>query len=295
MWQARATQSAIAKALDIATDSIEIVVIRTTGDQVRDRPLADIGGKGLFTKEIEERLLDGSVDIAVHSAKDVPTFLPEGLALAGFLPRADLRDALIAPRHRTLDALPEGAVVGTASIRRAALIRHLRPDLRTTFFRGNVETRLRKVEEGEVDATLLALAGLNRLGLEAHATEVFEPDIFLSAVGQGAVALQIRSDDARMRDIVAGIDHRETTLALSAERALLAVLDGSCRTPIAGRATIAGDRIALRGLVIQPDGARVWEASREGAVADAAAIGVSAGEELLAVVPPEILVHGGEI
>jgi hydroxymethylbilane synthase len=230
----------------------------------------------------------------VHSAKDVPTFLPDGLDIVAFLPRADARDVLIAPIHRTLDALPEGALVGTASVRRAALLRHRRPDLRTTLLRGNVETRLRKAAEGEVDATLLALAGLRRLGLDGQATEIFDPDVFLPAVGQGAVAIEVSLANTRACELVRAIDDADTAIAVSAERALLAVLDGSCRTPIAGHATISGDSLHLDALVIAPDGSAIWETSRTGPVAEAVALGTDAGRDLLARVPQGIIITGGQ-
>jgi hydroxymethylbilane synthase len=294
LWQAEATRQALAARHTVDADLIEIIVIRTTGDVVRDRPLADVGGKGLFTKELEEALVDGRVDLAVHSAKDVPTFLPDGLDIVAFLPRADARDVLIAPIHRTLDALPQGALVGTASVRRAALLRHRRPDLRTTLLRGNVETRLRKAAEGEVDATLLALAGLRRLGLDGQATEIFDPDVFLPAVGQGAVAIEVSLANTRARELVRAIDDADTAIAVSAERALLAVLDGSCRTPIAGHATISGDSLHLDALVIAPDGSAIWETSRTGPVAEAVALGTDAGRDLLARVPQGIIITGGQ-
>ena len=292
LFQARATQAALAAAHDVAPERIEIVVIRTTGDQVRDRPLADVGGKGLFTKELEQALLDGRIDLAVHSAKDVPTFLPEGLALAACLERADPRDALIAPPFGTIANLPEGAVVGTASVRRAAQLKRLRPDIETVLLRGNVETRLRRVEAGEMQATLLALAGLRRLGLESHATEILPPERFLPACGQGVIAIEIREDDEKTRAALAPISHAHTASALAAERAMLAVLDGSCRTPIGGYARISGEDLALDGLVIAPDGSGVWTISREGRAADAEDIGRAAGEALLAEVPPGIIADG---
>lgn len=293
LWQANAARAALAAAHGVSEDTIEIVIIRTTGDQVTDRALADIGGKGLFTKELEEALADKRVDLAVHSAKDVPTFLPPGLSLAACLPRGDVRDALISPQYRTLAALPEGATIGTASVRRAALLKHMRPDLKTVLLRGNVATRLRKVEAGEMQATLLALAGLTRLGLESHATETFETETMLPACGQGAVAIEIRDDDARTRSHVAAIDHHETSLTLAAERAMLAVLDGSCRTPIAGHAVIyTGGSLHLRGLVVAPDGSEIWNIKAEGAVSDAAEIGRAAGEDLLGRVPHGLLAEG---
>ena len=268
------------------------VVFARARHQVRDRPLADVGGKGLFTKEIEEALLDNRVDLAVHSAKDVPTFLPEGLRLAACLPRADVRDALIAPEYKTLGALPRGAVVGTASVRRSALLKRLRPDLQTVLLRGNVETRLKRVEAGEMQATLLAHAGLTRLGLETHATEIFDVETFLPACGQGAVAVEIRDADTRTADLVAAIDHRETSLALAAERAMLGVLDGSCRTPIAGHARLSGDSLILDGLVVAPDGSDVWTVRRQGPASEAEALGREAGAELLASVPRGIIADG---
>jgi hydroxymethylbilane synthase len=293
LWQAHAVRAALAAAHGVAEEAVEIVTIKTTGDQVKDRPLADVGGKGLFTKEIEEALLDNRIDIAVHSAKDVPTFLPPGLTLAGCLPRADVRDVLIAPEHKTLAALPEGAIVGTASVRRAAQLKHMRPDIETVLLRGNVETRLRKVEAGEFQATLLALAGLTRLGLQEHATEIFETETMLPACGQGAVAIEIRENDEAARSKVAAIDHRDTSLALAAERAMLGVLDGSCRTPIGGHAVIyTTGSLHLRGLVIAPDGSESWKIKAEGPMSDAEKIGRAAGEDLLSRVPRAILAEG---
>jgi hydroxymethylbilane synthase len=293
LWQARAVQAALAAAHGVAEGEIEIVTIKTSGDQVRDRPLADLGGKGLFTKEIEEALLDRRVDLAVHSAKDVPTFLPDGLMLAACLPRADVRDALIAPRHQTLANLPQGAKVGTASVRRSAQLKRIRPDIEIELLRGNVETRLKRVESGAFDATLLALAGLTRLGLEEHATEIFDTETMLPACGQGAVVIEARMDDAQTRARVEKIDHRETSIALTAERAMLAVLDGSCRTPIGGHAVLYTEAsLHLRGLVIAHDGSAFWNIRAEGIAGDAENIGRAAGEDLLARVPKHILADG---
>jgi hydroxymethylbilane synthase len=290
LWQAQATQRALCEAHGLPLEAVEIVVIRTTGDQVRDRPLADVGGKGLFTKEIEEALADGRVDVAVHSAKDVPTFLPEGMRIAACLPRADPRDALIAPQYGTLDSLPRGAVVGTASARRAALLKYMRPDLETVLLRGNVETRLRKVESGEMQATLLALAGLTRLGLEAHASEVLEPERFLPACGQGTVALEIRDQDNRTAELLAAMDHRETHLSLLAERAFLAALDGSCRTSIGGHARLYNGSLYLRGLVLEAEGREAWAVEFQGSPEAPEAVGRAAGEDLFARVPAGIIV-----
>src|SRR5579883_171066 len=238
--QARAVQESLAAAAGVAAGQIEIKVIRTTGDLVQDRSLAEAGGKGLFTKEIEEALLARRIDLAVHSAKDVPTVLPPGLVLAGFLPREDPRDAFVSGKARTLGELAPGAVVGTASPRRQALVRRLRPDVSVVTLRGNVETRLRKLEAGAADATLLAVAGLKRLGLLSVAAAILDPDEFVPAVGQGAIAIEARADDAGARALVASIGDADTASALAAERAFLAELDGSCRTPIAGHASVSG-------------------------------------------------------
>jgi hydroxymethylbilane synthase len=259
---------------------IEIVAIRTSGDRIQDRPLSEAGGKGLFTKEIEEALLGGSIDLAVHSAKDMPTVLPDGLMLAVCLPREDVRDAFISAKAANLRDLPPGAVVGTASLRRQAMVRRLRGDVSVVPLRGNVETRLRKLEAGGVDATLLALAGLKRLGLADKATALLDVEEFLPAVGQGAIAIETRADDARTRDLLAKIDHANTSTALAVERAFLAVLDGSCRTPIAGHAVLDGDAIRFRGMILRPDGSEAFETSRTGHRRDAAALGADAGAEL---------------
>src|SRR5258705_58996 len=255
--QARMTRAALAAALGASEEAIEIVMIRTSGDRIQDRPLSEAGGKGLFTKEIEEALLAGTIDLAVHSAKDMPTVLPDGLILAACLPREDVRDAFISRKAATLGDLPQGAVVGTASLRRQAMVKRLRPDVSVVPLRGNVETRLRKLEAGEVDATLLALAGLKRLGLADKATALLDAQEFLPAVGQGAITIEARIDDARTRELLAKIDHADTSVALDCERAFLAVLDGSCRTPIAGHATLQGDTLNFRGMILRPDGTRI--------------------------------------
>ena len=267
-------------AQGLPAEQIEIKVIRTTGDVIHDRPLAEVGGKGLFTKEIEEALIAGAIDLAVHSAKDMPTVLPEGLAITAVLPREDARDVFISRKAATLRELPAGAVVGTASLRRQALVKRLRPDLKVAPFRGNVETRLRKLDAGEVDATLLALAGLKRLGLADAATEVLALEDFIPAVGQGIIALEAREDDAATRALLAAINHPESETALIAERAFLAVLDGSCRTPIAGHATIRAGALNFSGLIAQPDGSAAFATTRAGAIAGAAALGADAGREL---------------
>ena len=280
--QAREVQNRLAKVCDLALERIEIKTIRTSGDMIQDRPLAAAGGKGLFTKEIEEALLSGAIDLAVHSSKDMPTVLPAGLVLSAFLPREDARDAFISHNVKTLRELPKDAVVGTASPRRQALIKRLRPDLAIVPLRGNVETRLRKVEAGAVDATVLAVAGLKRLGLLAAAAMVLDIEEFLPAVGQGAIGIETRADDAKTLALVASIDDPDTATALAAERAFLAVLDGTCRTPIAGHARVSGDSIRFRGMIAKTDGSEALEVLREGRRVDAAALGADAGRELKA-------------
>jgi len=289
--QARAVQIRLATACEIALDRIEIKTIRTTGDALTDRPLADAGGKGLFVKEIEEALLAGAIDLAVHSSKDMPALLPSGLTLAAFLPREDARDAFISRKAKTLRELPEGAVVGTSSPRRQALLKHLRPDLAIVPLRGNVETRLRKLENGEFDATVLAVAGLKRLGLLATAAAIFDIDEFLPAVGQGAIGIEIRADDTGTRALAAAINDADTSTAVTAERAFLAQLDGSCRSPIAGHARVRDGIVRLRGMILKPDGSEVLEVSREGPRADAPALGVAAGRELKGCAGPDFLVR----
>src|SRR4051812_16710718 len=274
------TRAALATAHGWSEDEIEIVTIRTSGDRIQDRPLSQAGGKGLFTKEIEEALLAGAIDLAVHSAKDMPTALPDGLILAACLPREDVRDAFISRKVASLRDLPPGAVLGTASLRRQAMVKRLRPDFSVVPLRGNVETRLKKLEAGEVDATLLALAGLKRLGLAEQATALLDVQEFLPAVGQGAITIEAGVDDARTRELLARIDHADTSVALAAERAFLAVLDGSCRTPIAGHAILDGDALSFRGMILRPDGSEAHETSRAGSRKDAAALGADAGAEL---------------
>jgi hydroxymethylbilane synthase len=247
---------------------------------IRDRPLAEAGGKGLFTKEIDEALLAGEIDVAVHSAKDMPTLLAPGLASAAVPPREDARDVFISHKAESLRNLPRGSSVGTASLRRQALVMRSRPDLAVVGFRGNVETRLRKLDAGAVDATLLALAGLKRLGLAEKATAIFAIDEFMPAVGQGIIAVEARGDDARVLAFLAALNDTISASALAAERAFLAVLDGSCRTPIAGHATIHAGRLHFRGLIAKPDGSEYFETAREGPAADAVLIGADAGREL---------------
>jgi hydroxymethylbilane synthase len=280
LTQARMVREALAAAHSFDPERIEIQAIRTSGDRIQDRPLADAGGKGLFTKEIEEALAAGTIDLAVHSSKDMPTVLPAGLALSAFMEREDPRDAFISRKAKSIAELPRGATVGTASLRRQAMMKRKRPDLNIVPLRGNVETRLRKLDEGVADATLLALAGLKRLGLADAATAILDTDEFLPAVGQGAIGIETRTDDSRTRDLLAAINHADTFNALACERAFLAVLDGSCRTPIGGHATVAGGRISFRGMIVKPDGSEAFEAAREGAVAGAEKLGADAGGEL---------------
>ncbi len=274
---------------DLAPERVRLRVIRTSGDRFLARPLAEIGGKGLFTKEIEEALLEGAADIAVHSAKDMPTRLPDGLAIVAVLRRADPRDALIARTAGGLDRLPEGARVGTASLRRRAQLLRLRPDLRIGLLRGNVGRRIARIEAGEFDATLLALAGLERLGLRERASAVLALDEMLPAPAQGAIAIEARADDARVAALLAPLDDRATRLAVTAERALLDALDGSCRTPIAALARIRDGRLRLVARLLEPDGG--WCAEETGrADADAASadeLGRALGRTLRARAGPD--------
>jgi hydroxymethylbilane synthase len=286
--QAHMTAAALGAAHGWPEQAIALDIIRTTGDATQDRPLSEIGGKGLFTKEIDAAQLDGRVDLAVHSAKDLPTILPEGLVIAGYLPRADIRDALIAPRWKTLDQLPQGARIGTVSLRRQSMLKNLRPDLMIEALRGNVETRLNKAADGSFDGVILAMAGLNRLGLAEHVTEILDTQRFIPAVGQGAIALVTRADDAKTIRLVATIAHRETGLEVAAERAFLHVLDGSCRTPIGGTARIADGNLTFSGIVLAPDGSRLWhrhEAIALGGRGEAESLGERLGHLIRAELP----------
>ncbi len=295
LWQANEARTRLAAAWpELAADgAVEIVAIRTTADRITDRPLADIGGKGLFTREIDEALLDGRVDIAVHSLKDVPTWLPAGIALPCVLEREEPWDALIT-RGATgsLAELPAGAVVGTASLRRQAQILHRRPDLKVVTFRGNVQSRLAKLARGEADATILALAGLRRLGLENVATAVLAPSEMLPAVAQGAIGITCRKNDERMGVLLAAIDHALSHARVTAERSFLAVLDGSCRTPIGALAEIEGETLAFRGLAARADGADLVTVERRGQVSQAAALGSDAGHDLRSRAAPGVLPGG---
>jgi len=283
LWQARQVQSLLMTAHGLAESAVEIVPIVTTGDRITDRKLSEIGGKGLFTKEIEEGLLDGSLDLAVHSLKDVATEFPDGLGLTAVLEREDPRDCLIAkaPMEQLAD-LPHGAVVGTASLRRGAQMLNRRPDLTITPLRGNVGTRLEKIERGDADATLLALAGLKRLGLADKASLILDEQDMLPALCQGIVGIETRLDDTRMAELLRPINHWPTWIAAKAERALLAALDGSCRTPMAGLARLDhhAQSVCLEGAIFAPDGSMVYRARSEAALVDAEALGSALGAEL---------------
>ncbi|WP_119390353.1 hydroxymethylbilane synthase [Taklimakanibacter lacteus] len=280
--QAEETRQRLCAAHGFALAEIEIVAITTTGDRIRDRPLNEIGGKGLFTKEIEEALLSGAVDLAVHSMKDMPARLPAQLAIAGLLPREDARDALISPSCSRIRDLAQGCTVGSASVRRTAQLKRLRPDIQVVNLRGNVETRLAKLDRGEVAATFLACAGLNRLGLAHRITAPVPEEEMLPAVAQGAIGIEIRDDDRRMHDLLAAINDAPTEIAVACERAFLESLDGSCRTPIAGHAIIRDGRLEFRGEALTLDGKMSFTAERSGAVGDAARLGHDAGEEVKA-------------
>jgi len=275
--QASETRARLMAAHNLPQDAFEIVVMSTAGDRILDRPLAEVGGKGLFTREIEDGLLEGRLDIAVHSSKDMPTVLPEGLHLSAFLPREDPRDGFIGKAAASIAALPPGAVIGSSSLRRQALIRRIRPDIEVAMFRGNVQTRLRKLEEGQVHGTILASAGLNRLGLDHVVTDLMPLDLFPPAPGQGAICIESRIGDARVAALLEPINHVATGQALTCERAFLGALDGSCRTPIAGHAVIDGGRLRFSGLILSPDGQQSHEIDGEGEAGDAARIGFEAG------------------
>ncbi|MFQ6547595.1 hydroxymethylbilane synthase [Aestuariibius sp. 2305UL40-4] len=279
--QANETRDRLARAWDLPYEAFTIVVIKTTGDKIIDRPLKEVGGKGLFTKEIEEALLSGEIDLAVHSTKDMPVEQPCGLLLNTYLPREDVRDAFISPGGLTLADLPDGAVVGTSSLRRRAQLSNRRPDLKIVEFRGNLQTRLKKLEDGVAEATFLAMAGLNRLNLEDVPRTAIDVNDMLPAVGQGAIGIERRGDDARVGDMLAAIHDEETGHRLAAERAFLAALDGSCETPIAGLATLTGGSVALRGEVLRPDGSERIDDTEEAPLEDAGAMGEALGKRLL--------------
>jgi hydroxymethylbilane synthase len=287
--QAFETRARLMAAHGLPEDAFAICVIKVTGDQVLDKPLKEIGGKGLFTREIEEALLDGGIDIAVHSMKDMPTQQPGGLTLDCHLPREDVRDAFVSPGVARLSDLPQGAVVGSSSLRRRAQLALRRPDLRLVEFRGNVQTRMRKLEEGVAVATFLAMAGLNRLGLAAVARSAIAPEEMLPAVAQGAIGIERRTDDTATADLLAAIHDGPTGVRLAAERAFLARLDGSCETPIAGLAVLEGSEVWLRGEILRPDGSEAIADAVRGPVTDAAALGTALAETLLSRAPAGFL------
>lgn len=283
--QAHETRARLMTAFALPAEAFEIVPIKTTGDRVLDRALKEIGGKGLFTREIEEALLDGSIDIAVHSMKDMPVAQPAGLLLDCYLPREDVRDAFVSPAVARLADLPMGAVVGSSSLRRRAQLMARRPDLQVVEFRGNVQTRMKKLEDGVAMATFLAMAGLNRLGLAGVARSAIAPEEMLPAVAQGAIGIERRADDARATGMLAAIHDTPTGQRLAAERAYLAALDGSCETPIAGLALLEGGEVWLRGEILRPDGSEVITGEARGPVADGAALGRDLAQRLLAQAP----------
>ncbi|MCQ1837369.1 hydroxymethylbilane synthase [Neorhizobium galegae] len=280
--QASETRARLMTAHGLPEEMFEIVVLSTTGDRITDRSLSELGGKGLFTQELEEGLISGDLDFAVHSSKDMPTKLPDGLRLAAYLPREDFRDAFIGRTAHTLAALPDHATVGSSSLRRQALIRRIRPDINVITFRGLVETRLRKLNEGQVDATLLAYAGLKRLGKQDVVTELLDPADFPPAPAQGAICVESRIGDARIDALLDPINDRPTYDAVSCERAFLAALDGSCRTPIGGYAVCEGDHLKFSGLILTPDGRKEHSIETEGKRANAEKLGRQAGEAVRA-------------
>lgn len=284
--QATETRARLMSAHGLPEAAFAIEVFSTSGDRIQDRPLSEVGGKGLFTKELEEALLTRRIDIAVHSSKDMATTLPDGLELSAFLPREDPRDAFVGRLAASIEALPQGAVVGSSSLRRQALILRMRPDLKVVQFRGNVGTRLRKLDEGVADGTILALAGLKRLGNEAVATHVMPLELFPPAPGQGAIGIESRIGDVQTREMLAAIHDAATGQALACERAFLGVLDGSCRTPIAGHAAVTGDSIAFSGLILRPDGREWHEIADSGPASEAERIGRRAGQVVRAKAGP---------
>ncbi len=290
--QAREVVQRLTDAHQLAESRFEIVVIKTSGDRIQDRPLSEAGGKGLFTKEIEDALLSGAIDLAVHSMKDMATVLPSGLGIAACLPREDPRDAFISPRWGELAELPRGAVVGTSSLRRQAQVLRKRPDLKVIPFRGNVDTRLRKLDEGTAEATFLACAGLKRLGRSDRITAPVPIEIMLPAIAQGAIGVETRADDEAANKLVAPLNHQPTALCIAAERAFLARLDGSCRTPIAGLATLQNARLTLRGQILTPDGVQSHETTYEGLPQEAVRMGDEAASELVGRAGPAFFTPG---
>jgi hydroxymethylbilane synthase len=288
LWQANHVRDLLI-ANGLPPGDVDFAVIKTLGDTIQDVALREFGGKGLFTKEIDEALLAARIDLAVHSMKDLPTVLPGGIVIGAILRRGDVRDALIARDGQALKRLPPGAVLGTSSLRRQAQIRRLRPDLQIIDFRGNVETRIRKLDEGKAEATVLALAGLERLGLTNHVTEILPTDLMLPAVAQGAIGVAMREKDERVAALLPPLNDAATATAVDCERSFLKELDGSCRTPIAGLAEIENDLLRFRGLILTPDGKSWHEVEMTGPAADAARIGADAGKDLLTGAGPDFL------
>lgn len=278
--QAIETRHRLMDAWNLPEGAFEIVVIKTSGDMIQDKPLRLVGGKGLFTKEIEEQLLERQIDIAVHSMKDMPVLQPDGLVLEIYLPREDVRDGFVSPHYAGIAEIPEGSVVGTSSMRRKAQMIFARPDIKVVEFRGNVQTRLKKLDAGVAGCTFLAMAGLNRLGLSHLAAQAIDPDDMLPAVAQGAIGIECREDDSETKELLAPLHDSETGIRLTAERAFLAALDGSCQTPIAALAELDGDQLKLRGEVLRPDGSERFKGSRSGAISTAAAMGKDLAQEL---------------
>ncbi len=293
--QAYETRSLLAAAFDLPQEAFDIVVIKTTGDNRQmidaDRPLKEIGNKGLFTKEIEEAMLDGRVDISVHSSKDMPVEQPDGLVLDTFLPREDVRDAFVSLKYAGIADLPQGAIVGTSSLRRKSQLLNKRPDLNVVEFRGNVQTRLQKLHDGVATATFLAQAGLNRLGMSDVPHASIDVDDMLPAIAQGAIGIERRADDDRAAQMLAAIHHDETAQRITCERAFLAALDGSCETPIGGLALITGDQITLRGEILRLNGSEKVSGQISGAVADGADLGRQLADDLLGQAGPDFLGH----
>ncbi len=281
LWQANEVRDRLIAAHGMDEEYVEVCTFKTSGDKIQDQSLSEFGGKGLFTLEIEEALATGGIALAVHSMKDMPTVLPDGLEIACVLKREDVRDAFLSGKASSLGELPDGAVVGTSSLRRQAQVRRRRPDLKVVEFRGNVQTRLRKLSDGVADATLLAVAGLKRLGKEEHIAAVIEPEEMLPAVAQGAICIEIRSDDASTRELLKALHHEETALCVATERAFLRELDGSCRTPIAGLAELDGDTLRFRGQILTPDGTVSHDTERNGPASDGEEMGLDAARELL--------------
>jgi len=285
--QAYETRKRLTNALNISEDSFEIVVISTSGDRILDRPLKEVGGKGLFTKEIEQDMLDGKIDIAVHSMKDMPVEQPDGLTLGCYLPREDVRDAFVSSRYKNVNELPSGSKVGTSSLRRKAQLKFSRPDLEVVEFRGNVQTRLKKLKDGVATCTFLAMAGLNRLGLEKVAQSTLNPNQMLPAIAQGAIGIEWREEDEQTSDMLKKIHHEETGQRLNTERAFLAELDGSCQTPIAGLAIIEGSSLKFTGQVLRTDGSESISETAFGDIEDGPRLGREMAQKILSQAGPE--------